>query len=89
MHDKKDLNTIQDEAARIVTGATKPVSLNVLHNDVCWDLLEERRQKHKLIQVFKIKNNLCPEYLTSLVPSDVDERNPYNLRNANNIQLIY
>ena len=37
----------QDEAARIVTGATKLVSLNVLHNDVCWDLLQERRQKHK------------------------------------------
>jgi len=35
MHDKKDLNTIQDEAARIVTGATKPVSLNLLQNDVC------------------------------------------------------
>ena len=70
------LDNIQDEAARIVTGATNLISLNVLHNDVCWDLLEERRQKHKLIQVFKIKNNLCPEYLTSLVPFEVGDRNP-------------
>ena len=49
---KKDLDRIQDEAAIIVTGATKLVSLMVLHNDVCWDLLQERRQKHKLIQFF-------------------------------------
>ena len=48
MHEKKDLDRIQDEAARIVTGATKLVSLMLLHNDVCWDLLQER--KHKLIQ---------------------------------------
>ena len=89
MHEKKDLDRIQDEAARIVTGATKLVSLMLLHNDVCWDLLQERRQKHKLIQIFKMKNNFCPEYLTSLVRFDVGDRNPNNLRNANNIQLIH
>ena len=55
---KKDLDRIQDEAARIVTGATKLVSLMLLHNDVCWDFLQERRQKHKLIQIFKMKNNV-------------------------------
>ena len=71
MHEKKELDKIQNEAARIVTGATKLVSLMLLHNDVCWDLLQERRQKHKLIQIFKMKNNFCPEYLTSLIPFDV------------------
>ena len=44
MHEKKDLDRIQDEAATIVTGATKLVSLILLHynhdNDVCWDLLQ-------------------------------------------------
>ena len=44
---KKDLVRIQDEAARIVTGANKLVYLKLLHNDICWDLLQERRQKHK------------------------------------------
>ena len=52
MHEKEDLDRIQDEAARIVTGATKLVSLMLLHNDVFWDLLQERRQQHKLIQIF-------------------------------------
>ena len=43
MQEKKDLDRIQDEAATIVTGATKLVSLIVLHNhddDVCWGLLQ-------------------------------------------------
>ena len=44
MQEKKDLDRIQDEAATIVTGATKLVSLILLHynhdNDVCWDLLQ-------------------------------------------------
>ena len=61
----------------------------MLYNDVCWDILQKRRQKHKSIQIFRMKNNLWPEYLTSLVPFDVGDRNPYNLRNANNIQLIH
>ena len=37
----------------------------------------------------KWKTTWCPECLTSLVPFDVGDRNPYNLRNANNIQLIH
>ena len=36
-----------------------------------------------------MKKKLCPEYLTSLVPSDAGDRNPYTLGNANNIQLIH
>ena len=50
MQEKKGPDKIQ-EPARIVIGATKLVSLNLLHNDVCWDLLQERRKKHKLIQI--------------------------------------
>ena len=56
MHE--DLDKIQDEAARIVNEATQLVSLNMLHNDVCWDILQKRRQKHKSIQIFRMKNNL-------------------------------
>jgi len=37
-----------------------------------------------------MKNNLYQEYFkTSLVPSDVGFRNPYNLRKDNIIQLIH
>ena len=36
---------IQNEAARIATGATKLVSLNALYNEIQWENLEERRKK--------------------------------------------
>ena len=33
-------------------------------------------------------NNLTPDYLSSLVPSSVNEGSHYNLRNANDVQTI-
>ena len=48
------LENVQYEAARIVTGATKLVSIEKLMNDVGWDSLENRRHKHKLILYYKM-----------------------------------
>ena len=45
-YEKRELDKIQHEAARIVTGATALVSLQALYNDVRWELLQERRTKH-------------------------------------------
>ena len=39
---------IQVEAARIVTGATKLVSLDMLYRETSWKTLESRRRNHKL-----------------------------------------
>ena len=57
---------IQNEAARIVTGATKLVSLQSLYIDTGWESLAARREKHKLILYYKMQNGLTPEYLSSL-----------------------
>ena len=38
---------IQNEAARIVRGATKLVSINALYNEIQWDTLEKRRRDHE------------------------------------------
>ena len=43
---KNELEKIQNEVARITTGATKLVSLNALHNEIQWESLEERRKKN-------------------------------------------
>ncbi len=51
-----------------------------------WETLESRRNKHKLILFFKIINNRTPSYLTDLIPQQTQSR--YNLRNASNIPLI-
>ena len=44
-YEKNELEKIQNEAARIATGATKLVSLNALYNEIQWENLEERRKK--------------------------------------------
>ena len=86
---KQELEKIQIEAARIVTGATKLVSIETLYNDVCWEPLESRRRKHKLVLLYKMYNNLTPFYLSPLVPPMVQHTTRYNLRNAGDLQTIY
>ena len=43
---------MQNEAARIATGATKLISLHALSNEVKRESLEKRRRKHKLTLFF-------------------------------------
>ena len=87
-YEKHELEKIQNEAARIVTGATKLVSLNALYNEICWDTLEKRRNDHKLTLFYKMKCNIAPNYLSSLVPRSVSIISQYNLRNSNDLQTI-
>ena len=72
-YEKRELDKIQHEAARIVTGATPLVSLQAQYNDVRWESLQERHSKHKLNLFFKMQHDLVPGYLSSLVPPSVSE----------------
>ena len=65
---KDDLDKIQNEAARIVTGCSKLVSLSNLRQECGWESLSERRRKHKLTLFFKMVKGFVPPYLSSLVP---------------------
>ena len=89
-HEKQDPRKVQTEAARIVTGATKLVQLHALFEEITgnWKPLEGRRIKHRFLLQYKMFNNLSPEYLSSLIPSTVNNIPRYNLRNARNIQTI-
>ena len=87
LYEKNELDKIQNEAARIVTGATKLVSLQQLNNDIGWESLETRRVKHKLILFYKMVNHLSPTYLSSLVPPMNSEVSNYSLRNADDFQV--
>ena len=78
----------QNEAARIVTGATKLASIQSLLSDTGWESLTSRREKHKLVLFYKMINSLAPEYLSSLVPPTVGNISQYNLRNETNLQTI-
>ncbi|MCG8032214.1 MAG: endonuclease/exonuclease/phosphatase family protein [Candidatus Thiodiazotropha taylori] len=87
-YEKNELEKIQIEAARIVTGSTILVSLNKLYQEVCWDTLQQRRFNHKLTLFYKMSNNLAPTYLSTLVPRPVSTISRYNLRNSDNLQTI-
>jgi hypothetical protein len=87
-YEKLELDKIQNEASRIVCGATKLVSLVQLYSEVPRESLESRRNNHMLILFYKMKNGLTPDYLCSLLPPAVGENSRYDLRNATNIQTI-
>ena len=87
-YEKQELEKVQIEAARIATGTTKLVSLNSLYTEIGWQTLQQRRTNHKLTLFYKMKNNLSPTYLSSLVPQSVNSISRYNLRNADDLQSI-
>ena len=64
-YQEDELEKIQIEAARIVTGATKLVSH--LYRETCWETLNSRRKQHKLTLYYKMIIFLTPPYLSSLV----------------------
>ena len=43
---------------------------------------------HKLTLFYKMYNNLTPNYLSSLIPQQVETISQYNLRNAQNLRNI-
>ena len=83
---KEQFESIHTEAARIITDATKLCSLEKLFNDLGWETLQSRRNKHKLVLLYKALHGLAPNYLSELVPSLVQDTTNYNLRNSDNIQ---
>ena len=64
LYEKRELDKIQNEAARIVTGTTALVSLQSLYDEVGWESLQCRRSNHKLCLFFKMQHDLTPAYLS-------------------------
>ena len=87
-YEKRELDKIQNEAARIVTGATKLVSLDTLYSEIRWETLEQRRKNHRLTLFYKMRYSLTPQYLSSLVPESISNVFNYNLRHSNNLRGI-
>ncbi|CAC5415948.1 unnamed protein product [Mytilus coruscus] len=82
---KDRLEQINYEAGRIVTGATKLTSLQILLKETGWETLRERRKNHKLILFHQMANNNSPAYLSNLVPTNFGQSHPYGTRNAGNV----
>lgn len=82
-----DIEAVQNEAARIVTGATKFCNIDKLLKDLNWETLAERRRKHRLTLFYKMKNQISPNYLSNLIPQQPDQ--PYHLRARTDVPNIY
>ena len=83
---KADIEHIQMEAARIVSGATKLCNIERLLTDLNWETLAQRRRQHKLIQFYKMKNHLTVSYLSNLIPPN--RIRTYHLRNTTEHPVI-
>ena len=59
-YEVNDLEKIQNEAARIVTGATKLASINSLLSETGWATISSRRTKHRLQLFYKMQNDRAP-----------------------------
>ena len=82
------IEKVQMEAARIVTGGTRLVSLNNLCLETGWDKLKNRREMHRLVYFYKMKNNISPQYLSDLVPDSLNSIHSHNTRNSSIIPPI-
>ena len=83
-YEKESLEKLQYEAARVVTGLTRSVSIQSLVKEIGWVSLSDRRKIQKLVIFYKYKNGILPQYLESLFPDTVATTSNYNLRNNNN-----
>jgi hypothetical protein len=82
------LESVQAEAARVVTGGTRLVSLSTLYTETGWEYLKDRREKHRLTYFYKMNNGLTPGYLSGLVPNTLRNIHDHNTRHSTLIPLV-
>ncbi len=88
-YEKSALEKLQNEAARIVTGLTRSVSLEHLRHEIGWQSLSIRRSVQKLSIMYKATNGETPSYISNLIPPAIHNLTNYNLRNRLNINVPY
>ena len=81
------LENTQRQAILAITRGYQNTSSVKLLEEVGMETLGKRRKNQKLIQLFKMKNNLVPMYLASLTPQEIGQNLSYNLRNANALRV--
>ena len=79
---------IQLQAARIVTGTNNYSSKHLFYIKTGWDKLSKRREKQRLILLFKIINGMAPMHLLNIYNTFNSANYDYNLR-KNKMQLMY
>ena len=84
-----DMEKLQKQAARIVTGYNNYASKLLLYQYTGWDTLRDKRERQRLILFKKIINGLAPGHLCYIINNYVNVTDHiYTFRN-NNIQQIF
>ena len=81
------LEKVQIEAMRIISGGTKLTPLRELYKETGLLKLKDRRGNHKIIQLFKMQNDLIPASLSTLIPNRFQDVHTYNTRHSNAFPL--
>ena len=74
------LESVQLEAARIITGLRNGMSHEKLYTEMGWVPLKERRRTNKLILLHKILHDETPEYILNEILLHANHQSSYNLR---------
>ena len=80
------LERVQLAAARVVSGASRHAPNTLLYEETQWEPLYCRREKHKLVYMYKIVHGIAPAYLNTRIPQVIPSG--HNLRNENDIPLL-
>ena len=77
-----ELESVLAEAAWVVTGGTRLVSLSKLNAETGWEYLKDRREKHRLTYFYKMNNGLIPGCLSSIVLNTLRNIHDHNTRHS-------
>ena len=61
---------VQYQAALAVTGAWQGSNRSQLYEELGWESLSDRRMCRRVLQIYKITNNMTPSYLQDKLPSN-------------------
>ena len=76
--DSGRLEEAQLEIARIVTGARRGTSHELIMRELGWPTLAERRKGNKLKQFLRILTKEAPQYLQELIPRKIGDIRPHS-----------
>ena len=63
------IENIQYQAALAISGCWQGTSRNKIYDFLGWESLSDRRWARRLIYLYKVRNNLTPQYLKNILPT--------------------
>ena len=81
------IESIQYNAALAITGTIRGSSREKLYQELGLESLHDRRWHRKLCFYYQIRHNICPSYLTELLP--IEKSTCYNFRSNDSLMCPY